>query len=267
MSVRRSITTLIAVAIVLGVGAPAAAWDPGDRSDPFDPPIERPSPGSDALPGIYAVTDAYAGDYVARDGAVTTYGTATVHGPTDAYARVLDAVATGAASLFDGTPFNGRSVLTDGRPVAGTFYESFFRGESGYISLGIVFFQDDTETARSAPGPALTTIAVPGPSSIAAPQAAAPEPLAGGRIEVLRGRRSEIWLGALPAGASWRFVGGEAIVLGARAGTAAQPFVARWDRLAAPQTGWPLSFEVLTADAAPRVLVIEVTVRSPGLVE
>ena len=314
MSGRRAATMIAAAAIVLGTGIPVAAWDPGDENEPlgvpFEPlPFELPSEAYDAPAGIYAVTDAYTGDYVTRDGTVTTYGTATVHGPTDTYARVVDTVATGVGSVFDGAAFNGRTALTDGRPVAGTFYESFFRIDAGFVSLGIVFFQDDAETARSAPTPmpapsavpprivppdpapvvvptssraaasappapavrpvgvVTPQIEVPAPRPIATTPAGPPPPIAGGRIEVLRGRRTEVWLGALPAGAAWRFTGGEAIVLGASDGSADEPFVARWDRLAAPGATSPLSFAVVIAGAPPRALVIEVAVLAPGLVE
>ena len=314
----RAITMLLALTLVLIAAGPAAGWDTGDEDEPVGapfepPPFERPADVPDSGPfdapaGIYAVTDAYTGDYVVRDGPVTTYGTATVHGPTDTYARVIDTVATGTGSVFDGSAFNGRSALTDGRPVAGTYYESFFLTDAGYISLGIVFFQDDAEIARSArtPAPALasapppaapsaapsaTPVAVPwgpapmppaspvgavvpqpelpGRSPVLAPPAdtSSSEPLAGRPVEVLRGRRIEIWLNGLPAGATWRTIPGEAIALGSREGVAGEPFIARWDRLAAPGATWPLTFEIAAAGIPSRSLVIAVTVRSPGLVE
>lgn len=253
----RALPALLAATIVLTAVAPAAAWDPeGTAARPTDPPATVPaavfpleSPGSApfALPaGVYPVNDAYAGDVVWRDGPVTRYDTATVRGPTDAYARVLDTVAAGAPSVFDGAAFNGRSVRADGRPVAGTYYEGFFRGESGLIPFGIVFFQDDAErSADGADGPAAT------PS----------------RVEVLRGRRVALRLPGLPAGAVWRFVGGgEAVVLGALEGGPADPFVARWDRLPAPGASWTLRFAV-TVGRRTQDLAIEVAVRSPGLVE
>lgn len=301
---RRPVATAIAAAaILLGTGGGVAAWEPGDENEPLGVPFEFPVLTSDTPTGIYAVTDAYAGDYVVRDGAVTTYGTSTVHGPTDTYARVVDTVATGVGSVFDGAAFNGRTALTDGRPVAGTFYESFFRVDAGFVSLGIVFFQDDAEMARSVPTPVPASSAAPARAVPAAPvpvsapaeatpapaprpvgvvtpqlEARAPQPvlvtpagplppIAGGRIEVLRGRRTQVWLGALPAVEAWRFTGGEAIVLGASQGSADEPFVARWDWLAAPGTALPLSFAVVIAGAPPRALVIEVVVLSPGLVE
>lgn len=318
---RRSPTVpaLLAAAIVLGAGGPAAGWDADATDEPFGVPFE-PAPFElpDALPliapsGIYLVTDAYAGDYVSRDGPVTTYATATVHGLTDTYARVIDTVATGAGSVFDGSAFNGRSALTDGRPVAGTYYESFFLADTGYVSLGVVFFQDDAEIARALPvttAPVAAPVAAPlAPSSaplappappvsrlvpvgavvpqieppatppvwtplvgtppVGTPPATGPgfEPLAAGRVEVLRGRRVEIWLTGLPSGARWHFIGGEAVVLGSGEGAAGDPFVAQWDRLAAPGAAWTLSFQITVAAAPARTLTVEVVVRSPGLVE
>ena len=275
---RRSVAVLLAAALALVVASPAAAWDP-DATDetvgvPFEPPpLELPGP--EPFPpssGIYLVTDAYAGDYVSHDGPVTTYGTATVHGLTDTYARVIDTVATGAGSSFDGAAFNGRSALTDGRPIAGTYYENFFLTDAGFVSFSIVFFQDDAETAVAppvavplarpiAPTPPLSN---PGPVGVVVPEVEAPAPA---RVEVLRGRRVAIWLSGLPAGAAWHFAGGEAIVLGPRDGAASDPFVARWDRLAAPGATWTLRFEITAAGGPARALAIEVAVRSPGLVE
>lgn len=296
-------SALLAMAITLGVTSPAVAWDPDETDEtagvPFEPPpFVLPAAESFAPPtGIYLVTDAYTGDYVSHDGPVTTYGTATVHGPTDSYARVIDSVATGAGSIFDGTAFNGRSALTDGRPVAGTYYENFFLTDAGFVSFGIVFFQDDAETAVPVPvavpapvaapvarplvppiAPPAPPISTPGPVGAVVPQVEAPasrpisipsvpEPLPTARVEVLRGRRVAIWLTRLPADAAWHFTGGEAIVLGPRDGAASDPFVARWDRLAAPGATWTLRFEVTAAGAPARTLAIEVAVRSPGLVE
>lgn len=304
---RRSavLPTIVATALLMVPASPAAAWDPDETAAvPFEPapfvlpeagPFEpsRPVP---VPPGIYLVTDAYAGDYVVRDGSVTTYGTSTVHGPTDTYARVIDTVATGTGSTFDGTAFNGRAALTDGRAVAGTYYENFFGTDNGFVSFGIVFFQDDAETAREAAttprvvapatvpqapsgapaAPSVPSVWTPatGPVGTVVPQVeaprprpvVAPDPLPTIRVEVLRGRRVAIWLTALPVGAAWRFQGGEATVLGARDGTASDPFVARWDRLAAPGAAWILRFAVTTA-AGPRSLAVEVVVRSPGLIE
>lgn len=269
---RRSsaVPALLAAAIVLVAGGPAAGWDADGTEEPNGVPIEPPTfEVSDALPltapsGIYLVTDAYAGDYVAHDGPVTRYTTATVHGLTDTYARVIDTVATGAGSTFDGSAFNGRSTLTDGRPVAGTYYESFFLADTGYVSFGVVFFQDDAEIAAALAAPSAAPVARFAPGGVVVPRL---EPPVAGRVEVLRGRRVEIWLTGLPSGAAWRFIGGEAVVLGPREGAAGDPFVARWDRLAVPGAAWTLSFEITAAGAPVRALAVEVAVRSPGLVE
>ena len=86
-------------------------------------------------------------------------------------------------------------------------------------------------------------------------------------VEVLRGRRIALWLPGLSAAATWRFVSGEAVVLGPSTGSSSEPFVARWDRLAAPGTGWTLRFEIATTGLPLRTLIVSVTVRSPGLVD
>jgi len=193
---RRSavLPTIVATALLMVPASPAAAWDPDETAGvPFEPvPFVLPEAGpferSDAVPvpaGIYLVTDAYAGDYVSWDGPVTTYGTATVHGPTDTYARVIDTVATGTGSTFDGTAFNGRAALTDGRSVAGIYYENFFRTDAGFVSFGIVFFQDDAETAAPAeaalPAAALTAEGVGEDGWAAPPQAARMTAIPSGR--------------------------------------------------------------------------------------
>jgi hypothetical protein len=92
---------------------------------------------------------------VATSGVTTTYSTTTVHESTGTYARVIDTVYTGASSAFDGSAFNGRGALTDGRALAGTYYENFVLTAAGYVPVSIVFFQDDSESKRrgSAPSP------------------------------------------------------------------------------------------------------------------
>src|SRR5207247_10928428 len=122
--------------------------------------------------GHYYVTDTYVGDVVATSGATTTYRTTTVHESTGTYARAIDTVDTGISSAFDGLAFNGRAALTDGRALAGTYYENFVLTSDGYVPVSIVFFQDDSETRRrqaaSSPPPTETdpvarTVAAPVP--------------------------------------------------------------------------------------------------------
>ncbi|HZP97333.1 MAG TPA: hypothetical protein VFC31_13520 [Candidatus Limnocylindria bacterium] len=116
------------LALVLGIAllqaSPALAWDPfGDDLDAgFGDPVPDPAPF--AVPeGLYVVTDVYAGDVVTTAGDTTTYATETVHDTPGTYARVIDVVSSGSSSAFDGASFNGRAVLPDGRPVAGTYYD------------------------------------------------------------------------------------------------------------------------------------------------
>lgn len=283
--------------------APAAAWDPdADDWTDWSPPsaVWEPDPAPVAPPpGIYLVTETYTGDVVTQSGNVTTYATETVHETTGSYARVLETVGTGGASAYDGAAFNGRTTMTDGRPVAGTYYENYVRAGDAFVPVSVVFFQDDVEIARaarsvSAPptatvaapvllviGPAPAATAPAGPSgSVApvierdAPPAAEsarlvplpPAPLPDRAIEVLRGRRIAVSLDG-PAVRAWRLLAGEAVLIGPSSGAAAEPFVARWDRLAAPGSAWVVRFVVELTDGTPHELALRVSVRAPGLVE
>ena len=135
---------------------PALAWDPfrEDIPDTSEPDRELdPAPFIAPPPGLYYVTDTYVADVVTSSGPLTTYSTSTMHESTGSYARVLDTVGTGASSAFDGTAFNGRRALGDGRSVAGTYYENYVLGDGGFVPVSIVFFQDDAELARRLAAP------------------------------------------------------------------------------------------------------------------
>ena len=171
----------IAVTLTLIASSPACAWDPDWDGRPSDRPESAawtPQPAPVAPPeGVYLVTETYVDDVVTRSGPVTTYATETAHEVTGSYARVLESVPTGARSTYDGTAFNGRTALADGRSVASTYYENYIRTDLGYIPVSIVFFQDDSETARaghdttriSRPAPEATS--TPAPRSTATPSA------------------------------------------------------------------------------------------------
>ena len=140
---------VLVVAIVAACARPAAAWDPDwDRLDAGT--IDRtPDPAPLVVPeGLHIVTDVYAGDVVTRSGDTTTYGTTTVSETPGTYARPIDVVGTGGESAYDGASLNGRARMSDGRPVAGTYYEDFVLTSSGFVSVNVVFFQDDSETHR-----------------------------------------------------------------------------------------------------------------------
>lgn len=298
---KRSVVALASMGLTLLMAMPARAWDP-DAAAWSDPPPDLPPT---AVPeGIYLVTETYLDDIVTRAGQVTTYGTATVHETTGSYARVLETVATGARSSLDGSAFNGRGALTDGRPVAGTFYENFVRTDAGFVAVSVVFFQDDLEIARAArpadpvsarvggpqispPGP---PAAAASPSGVAAPvidiAPGRPEPL-GGRvipaapnapsraapgalperqIEVLRGRRMTISFPD-PGLVGWRFISGEGTVIGPVSGAAGQDCSMRWDRLPPVGGTWVARFVLEFGGGVGRELAIRVTVRAPGLLE
>jgi hypothetical protein len=296
--------TAIAVVAWLALGAsPVLAWDPdwdAVAPEPPAPPVAwEPDPSPVAPPdGVYLVTETYAGDSVIQSGAITTYTTATIHETTGSYARVLESVGTGGSSAYDGAAFNGRAALTDGRAVAGTYYENYIRTDWGFVPVSVVFFQDDAEVARaaapSAPTPTspaspavispvtLVLPVTPGAALPIAPATGAVTPvadppavrspapsstlLADRALEVLRGRRIAIALAGSDVRA-WRYVSGGAVALGALSGTAADPFIARWDSLAPAGSAWVLRFLVDYADGTSHDLSIRVTVRAPGLVE
>jgi len=228
-----------ALAILATGASPALAWDPYDEAigspePPASVPPGDPAPFIAPPPGLYYVTDTYVADVVTVSGPLTSYTTTTVHESTGSYARVLDAVGTGTASSFDGAAFNGRATLTDGRAVAGTYYENYLLTNDVFVPVSVVFFQDDAELARqraNVPAPGASSA---GPPPVAAPPAIGPLPVgtccAGGRpgavaehetrdietprlpirpgvslapasvpltrIEVLRGRVVSIWLHA-----------------------------------------------------------------------
>jgi hypothetical protein len=148
---KAGIAVVVAV-LSLAAARPALAWDPTRTPAPSvgapTEPSPDPAPFIAPPPGIYYVTDTYVTDVVTTNGPRTTYSTETVHESTGSYARVLGEVGTGDASVFDGTSFNGRARLTDGRQVAGTYYENYVLTESGFVPVSVVFFQDDEELAR-----------------------------------------------------------------------------------------------------------------------
>ena len=339
----------LVVLLLLLAGAPAGAWSE-DADEPGDGPPAVPEPAAWDLEqpggpvaesssvrevlapeGIYLVTETYLRDTVTVEGPRTTYSTETLEWSPGTYARELETVGTGVGSALDGAAFNERTTLSDGRSVAGTYYENFVRTGDGFIPVSIVFFQDDAELARigqaptagAAPGapPAVTPTSAPAPSAVVpigpslpshgatlvvdegagrepaesargpvppGPRVRLPEPIVeaafavqsggagSGRLQVLRGRRVTLWPTATVDGApavvlSWRLSSGFATE--ARlAGTGADPFVGRWDVLAAAGRSYALQFRVSVAVPGDPVsttreiaTIVEVVVLSPAL--
>jgi len=303
--------TKLAVALLLAItivpSTPAQAREPFENESPPVPPVApTPDPVAFVVPaGLYYVTDTYLADIVATSDATTTYSTATVHESTGTYARVIDSVDTGASSVFDGTAFNGRGALTDGRALAGTYYENFVLTADGYVPVSIVFFQDDSESrrraAKSSPYPVSSSPAassaptsrppdspdVPMPVPSFRPQtpiapvaptlragiALAPDGPALASAEVLRGRLIHFWPRAFAndtavAIRSWRLLSVQPDYVSATTGSS-EPFVARWLRMPAPGVRWSLRFEIFTEVAPLEHLEAEIaiTVRSPALID
>jgi hypothetical protein len=282
---RRSVAAIFAILALSST--PALAWDPfredglPETSEPDREP--DPAPFIAPPPGIYYVTDTYVADVVTSSGPLTTYSTSTVHESTGSFARVLDTVGTGASSAFDGSAFNGRRALGDGRSVAGTYYENYVLGDGGFVPISIVFFQDDAELARlpaATPAPPSVTTVPAMPSSppapirpvtpaccaagrsvtIASPTAAparsirpglsllpASAPLA--RIEVLRGRAVSLYPRAFADDRevpvrSWTVIAGDPGETLALSGSGSVPFRTSWDRLAPPGAAYEIVFRI-----------------------
>ena len=284
--IRRTAAAIFA--ILVAWSSPALAWDPFREEGGYELPDPEPEPDPAPFiappPDIYYVTDTYVADLVTSSGPVTTYSTSTVHESTGSYARVLDTVGTGASSPFDGSAFNGRRRLADGRAVAGTYYENYILTEGGFVPVSIVFFQDDAEIARllaATPPPGTVT---PAPSIPSSPQATsrpvpptccAPQPSGGpiaratpnpvkpvrpgisllpvgaplATIEVLRARAVSLYPRAFVDGReipvrSWTIVAGDAGEAVATAGFGAEPFRTSWPRLAPPGSAFELVFRI-----------------------
>lgn len=96
------------------------------------------------------------------------------------------------------------------------------------------------------------------------------------RIEVLRGRRVDLWPRALVDGAdgrvsSWTLAAGDVTALGPVAGSGEQPLSARWDAVVSSGAPFALRFNVVVdvpGEGQRRVdASIAVVVRSPAIVE
>lgn len=298
-----------ALAFLVLWSSPALARDPlaEERRSERDVPRRDPDPAPFIAPppGLYYVTDTYVADVVTSTGPLTTYTTTTVHESTGSYARVLDTVGTGIASVYDGRAFNGRRSLGDGRLVAGTYYENYVLTDGEFVAVSIVFFQDDAELARlqsaATPPPSVTTppsavratarppapacCGAERPVTTAAVTPAPTKPVWPGislrplsapltSVEVLRGRAIVLWPRAFVDGRevpvrSWTVIGGEAGEAVSLSGSGAVPFRSSWTRLAPPGAAFDVLFriEIDTAETGNHAVhgAVAVVVRSPAL--
>lgn len=299
---------ILVVAIALPSGGSTFAREPYENEWLVLPPPVAPAPDPVAFVvpvGLYYVTDTYVADVVATNDVTTTYSTTTVHESTGTYARVIDSVDTGASSAFDGMAFNGRAALTDGRALAGTYYENFVLSAGGYVPVSIVFFQDDSETRRrevassesSAPAVRATTsapaVASEAPRSVIAPVrsfkpqnpiapigptlragiALAPDGPTLASAEVLRGRLVQFWPRAFANDVavpirSWRLLSAQPDHISANSGSI-ESLAAQWIQMLAPGVRWSLRFEIFTELAPTERLEaqISITLRSPALID
>lgn len=294
-------TAAATLALLLISSSPAVAWDPfRERPEPPTHAEEPdPAPFIAPPPGLYYVTDTYVADMVSSSGPLTTYSTTTVHQSTGSYARVLDTVGTGVASAFDGSAFNGRRRLADGRSVAGTYYQNYALVDGGFVPVSIVFFQDDAELARllavATPSPVVHTPPPPSPQATerptgpvccqaprlvatSVPTAPPARPIRPGisllpasaslpSVEVLRGRAVALWPRAfvddreVPV-VSWTVIAGDPGEALATVGSGGVPFRTAWRRLAPPGGAYELVFriEVDTPDPGYRMADARITV-------
>jgi len=292
----KGVTAAVVLAALVLWPSAALARDPfSDDGRPVSPEPERdpdPAPLIAPPPGIYYVTETYVADVVTSSGPVTTYATTTVHESTGSYARALDTVGTGASRVFDGSAFNGRRALGDGRAVAGIYYENYVLSAGGFVPVSVVFFQDDAEIARllratPAPPPQMTPPSTPAattrsfvpaccaaerPVATTAPSRTptpaklirpglsllpASAPLAS--LEVLRGRAVSIYPRAFVEGRevpvrSWAVIAGDTGEALTTAGAGSVPFRTWWRRLAPPDAAYEVVFriEVDTPETGPR---------------
>lgn len=289
---------LLFVLTLLSWGAsPALAYDPEARRADREP--EPPRAIVQIPPGLYRVTEVYVGDVVTRVGDVTTYTTETEHRVIDTFARVLGAVGTGERSLFDGRAFNGRTAMSDGQLVAGTYYENYVQGDAAFMPVSVVFFQDDAEIARrraARPSPPtartppprpptsnpLPLAVPPWPPSPPTPAPPVPAPLpplpsvrvgvdpSGGpallpSLEVARGQRYALRVNVLGAPLpvsleSWSLEGGVDDAANPGGWQAADATLAGlWFRLPPPGASWTLSLRVRVRVLEPARRTFEVT--------
>lgn len=131
-------------------------------------------------------------------------------------------------------------------------------------------------TPRPAPSTPRPPTPTPRPRVVSAYVALAAQGDALARIEVLRGRRVDLWPRALVDGApgrvsSWTLVAGDLTALGPVAGSGEQPLAARWDEIVSGAPPFNLRFSVFVevpGEGQRRVdASIDVVVRSPAIVE
>ena len=287
----RRLAFLVAVIAVLASAATLAHADELDAGSGAATSTPVPVP-----PGVYLVTDVYAGSIATTSGVTTRYSTLTVHAVPGTYARLLDVVATGAASAYDGRSFNGRGRVSDGRLIAGAYYQTFVLTPVAFVPVNIVFFQDDAETrALIAPTPTAGPAAPTASPSTPAPTARAPYPTAApaptmpplpvaaagvalasdgptlSSIDVLRARVVHLWMRAFVGGVAvpvraWRLISMPPRDISRTTGAGSEPADVSWPYPDPdPQA---LRFEVTDAVYGRTVIAsVIVTVRSPAIVQ
>ncbi len=273
----------LALLLLAFSAAPALGYDPEARRSAERTPPSAAAPDLESVAGrwgLHRVTEPYVADRVTRTGDLTVYSTDTERKVTSTFAKELQTVSTGERSRLDGSSFNGRTALTTGEPVAGTYYENYVWASERFVAVSIVFFQDDSELARrlsrERPAPPESLDPALPPGAVSPPpdrtgdrerdsdrdrdQDAAPPTLVIGvdptggaalrqSLEVARGRRYALTVNVRAREPlvleAWQLVAGiddAANPAGWR--PAAERLAGLWLRLPAPDTAWPLTLRV-----------------------
>ena len=169
----------IASGIVLGLiaatGLASACSYCGDPDLLAGGPSAGPTPiltPEDEHEGFYLINKGFTGNTVTTTGDTTTYGFTTVDvAQPVTIGRDVAVVGTGQTSFADGTSSNLRPTLSDGRPVAGTYVDSFKIDANGNkVWFDRTFLPDDSQTQTG------NASAPPTDGSSAPPAAPAPDP-------------------------------------------------------------------------------------------
>jgi hypothetical protein len=135
----------------------------------------------DIAQGFYLVTKEYTGDTVTVSGPLTTYGFQTRDVAPTSIARDVAVVTSGQRSPFDNTSSNSRPTLSDGRPVGGTYVDSYTLDANGNKTfITRTFLADDAELAKDAARKTTGSVApaevvVPAPAPVPAPDLPQPQ--------------------------------------------------------------------------------------------
>jgi hypothetical protein len=182
-------------------------WEPEARSwAPPEPAVEVRELAAEA--GLHEVTEVRAADRVIVETDRTVYMTEVEREDAGTFARQVASVETGESSAYDRLSANQRMAMSDGRRVAGDYYETYVwdAATRGFVLSSVDFFADDLELKRLAaagPSPAASAVLVPiapmAPIAIDAPPGPALAPAGVIDLFTARDDNRDVTAPALPA--------------------------------------------------------------------